>query len=68
MHPSKSPFDAAIVPLKAGDVLADAFFEDRLPGGTSWRPNPVLDHGEAPADEAGDALTHMFAGFAYRVS
>jgi hypothetical protein len=40
--------------LKAGDVLADALLEEGLPG-HELEAEPILDHGEASADEAGDA-------------
>ena len=51
---SEGPFDPAVVALQAGDALADALLEEGLPG-HELEAEPILDHCEASADEAGDA-------------
>src|SRR5581483_3587547 len=52
--PSQRPLDATIITLEAADVLADVLLEEGLPG-HKLKAEPVVDHGEASADEAGDA-------------
>src|SRR5258708_5482650 len=64
--PSEFPFDAPTLALDAGDELADAFFENGLPG---YQPEAqsVLDHGEASARKrggTGETAADVFAGFA----
>lgn len=51
---SKGPVDATVVTLQAADVLANALLEEGLPR-HELKTEPVVDHGEASADEAGDA-------------
>ena len=51
---TEAPLDAAIVAPDAADVLVEAFPEDGLPR-DELETEPVLDHGEAPAGEIGDA-------------
>jgi hypothetical protein len=66
---SKCPLDATVAALQAGDVLAGALLEQRLPG-HELKSEPILYHCEAPADEAGDASeapTHMLAGIRWHV-
>jgi hypothetical protein len=48
--PAKSPFDATIVTLDAGDVLADAILQEGLPR-HELEAESILDHGETSADE-----------------
>ena len=52
--PSQCPLDATVIALQAADVLADALFEEGLPG-NELKAESVLDRGDASADEAGDA-------------
>ena len=55
--------------MKAADVLADALLEEGLPG-HELKAEPVVDHGEASADEAGDAgeaATDILAGICWHV-
>ena len=66
---SKTPLDAAVVTLEPGDVLPDAFLEDRLPR-HQLEAKSILDHGEASADEAsdaGEAATDILAGICWQV-
>ena len=66
----KGPLDAAVVALQAGDVLADALLDEGLPG-RELEAEPVVDHGEAPANEAGDAgeaATDLLANVAWHKS
>ena len=49
--PPKAPLDATIVTLQAGDVLP----------GHELETEPVLDYGEASADEAGDSARRPLA-------
>src|SRR4029077_310548 len=63
------PLDAAVVTLESGDLLADAFIEDRLPG-HQLEAKSVLDHCKASADEAGnagEAATDVLAGICWHV-
>src|SRR6266446_2680304 len=52
--PPQIPLDASVTAHNAGDVSADALVEHRLPRHQA-EPEPVLDHGVAPACEVGRA-------------
>src|SRR6266436_498003 len=52
--PPQIPLDASVTAHNAGDVSADALVEHRLPRHQA-EPEPVFDHGVAPADEIGRA-------------
>jgi hypothetical protein len=51
---SQRPLDATVAAHKAADMLANAYLEEGLPG-HELKTEPVVDHGEASADETGDA-------------
>ncbi len=51
---AEAPLNAPIVAADAADVLVEPVLQDRLPR-HELEPKPVLDHGEAPAGEVGDA-------------
>src|SRR5579862_775393 len=66
---SQRPLDSAVLAYKAADVPADVLFEKRLPG-HELKAEPVVDHGRAPADKAGNASeapTDMLAGICRQV-
>src|SRR5258708_32502757 len=50
--PPQIPLDASVTAHNAGDVSADVLVEHRLPRHQA-EPEPVLDHGVAPACEVG---------------
>lgn len=67
--PSECPLDATVIALKTTDMTADVLLEEGLPG-HKLKAEPVVDHGEASADEtggAGEAPTHILAGIRWHV-
>ena len=66
--PSEVPIDAAAVSLNAAHKLADAVFENGLPGHKP-ETQSILEHGKASAGKrgnTGEAATDIFARFAGR--
>ena len=62
--PAETPFDAACAAHDAGDVLADALVEHRLPR-HQLETDAIIDHGEAAGRELGGAnkcAADLFAG------